>query len=249
MSTADVELLGPPDADDIYHPEFAVVLRGYDPEEVRSYVINVANHIEGLQRQLMDTRDQIEAARRQTAMAKEAAYQQLGQHMADLLHHADQEAERLRREGADDARRRMSEAQREAERLRRESEEAAEELRRRGEEMLWRAKTQTERVLGGLAVKRDQMLGELEGTRERLGTLVGQLDGTITITREEAERDLGAVEDVTAEAEAAMREVQESTVAPASDTRQTDELLDSMEGFDLVLPDLKIDEEGEVEEP
>ena len=120
MSTADVELLGPPQADDIYHPEFAVVLRGYDPEEVRAYVINVANHIEALQRQMMDAREQIEAARRQTATAKEAAYQQLGQHMADLLHHADQEAERLRREGADDARRRMSDAQREAERLARE---------------------------------------------------------------------------------------------------------------------------------
>lgn len=246
MSTADVELLGPPQADDIYHPEFAVVLRGYDPEEVRAYVINVANHIEALQRQMMDAREQIEAARRQTATAKEAAYQQLGQHMADLLHHADQEAERLRREGADDARRRMSDAQREAERLARESEESAEELRRRGEEMLWRAKTQTERVLGGLALKRDQMLAELQGTRERLGALMGQLDGAIVITREEADRDRGAVEEVTAEAESAMREVQEHAISPASDIRQTDELLDSMEGFDLVLPDLKIDEEGEV---
>ncbi len=246
MSTADIELMGPPEADDIYHPEFAVVLRGYDPEEVRAYVINVANHIEGLQRQLSDSREALEAARRQTAMAKEAAYQQLGQHMADLLHHADQEAERLRREGADDARRRMSDAQREADQLRRTSEESAEELRRRGEEMLWKAKTQTERVLGGLALRRDQMLHELEGTRERLGALVGQLDGTISVTQEEAERDQSAVQDVTAEAEAAMREVQEAAVAPASDTRQTDQLLDSMEGFDLVLPDISIDEEGEI---
>ena len=112
VHTTDIDLLGPPQADDLYNPEFAVVLRGYDPEEVRAYVQNVATHIEAIQRQLSEARDQIEAGRRQYMAAKEAAYKQLATQLADLLHTADLEAERLKREGAEEAARTTSEAER-----------------------------------------------------------------------------------------------------------------------------------------
>jgi DivIVA domain-containing protein len=238
--------MGPPQGDDIFHPEFAVVLRGYDPEEVRAYVLNVANHIEGLQRQVDELRDQIDEAHREAAAAKEAAYHQLGSKMADLLHAADGEAERLRRDGAEEARRRTAEAQQQADRTMREAEENADEVRRRGEEMLARAKAETERVLGGLSAKRDEMLRELEGTRARLSSLLSQLEGTIAATQQEASYDEAAVGQVTAEAESTMREIHGESVAPASDLRQTDELLESVEGFDLVMPDVRIDEDGGV---
>ncbi len=288
MSTADVELLGPPQADDLYNPEFAVVLRGYDPEEVRAYVQNVATHIEALQRQLTDARDQVEAGRRQYMAAKEAAYKQLATQMAELLHTADTEAERLKREGAEEAGRKTAEAERIAFQLRREAEDHAETLRRDGEETLWRARAEAERILGGLAVKRDELLKELEATRGRLRGVLGSLESTITSTRDDAKRGSEAPAELVehARSEVATMEpprtdqavvdergapaiedgdvaiVAEATAdapeaSPASliwdraeeskrDRAKQDDLLGSVEGFDLVLPDVRIDEDGDV---
>lgn len=291
MSTADIDLLGPPQADDLYNPEFAVVLRGYDPEEVRAYVQNVATHIEAIQRQLHDARDQIEAARRQYMAAKEAAYKQLATQMADLLHTADMEAERLKREGSEEAARTTSEAERIAFQTRREAEDHAEELRQEGEETLWRARAENDRILGGLSVKRDEILKELEATRGRLRGVMASLESTITVTREEAKRGSEAAvlvaeqahQEVTAmeppgaaaiavdetAPDAAPADVApivldgdptvlaQETIAgpeasasawtgPRSERGQRDAMLESIEGFDLVLPDIRIDEEGEL---
>ena len=294
MSTADVELLGPPQADDLYNPEFAVVLRGYDPEEVRAYVQNVATHIEALQRQLTDARDQIEAGRRQYMAAKEAAYKQLATQMAELLHTADTEAERLKREGAEEAGRKTAEAERIAFQLRREAEDHAETLRRDGEETLWRARAEAERILGGLAVKRDELLKELEATRGRLRGVLGSLESTISATRDDAKRGSEAPAELVEHARSevatmeppaptsehapvaergapAMEEEDVAVIAGATDAEATDapevspasliwdrtdepqrertkqdDLLGSVEGFDLVLPDVRIDEDGDV---
>jgi DivIVA domain-containing protein len=293
MSTTDVDLLGPPLADDLYNPEFAVVLRGYDPEEVRAYVQNVATHIDALQRQLRDARDQIEAGRRQYMAAKEAAYKQLATHMADLLHTADLEAERLRREGSDEADRVRSEAERIAAQTRRDADSQADLARREGEEMLWRARAETERILGGLALKREEMLKELEATRGRLRGVMASIESTILATQEDARRgqeaamqlvdrahtEVGAMEPPPHTAEPGPEpsplvpefphqeraELAQETIsdiaydeegAPAEapawetlDAPSADERITSVEdGFDLVLPDIRIDEDGEVGE-
>jgi DivIVA domain-containing protein len=287
VSTADIDLLGPPLADDLYNPEFAVVLRGYDPEEVRAYVQNVATHIEALQRQLRDARDQIEAGRRQYMAAKEAAYKQLATHMADLLHTADLEAERLRREGEEEADRTRSEAERVAHLTRREAESLADQMRREGEETLWRARAETERILGGLAVKREEMLKELESTRGRLRGVMASLESTINATQEDARRgseasmqvmerarsEVGLMEpppyssepdpgpgprmpDQPADERAAVAQAAISEIAePESDPTAAWDTLgaplgvdrpSSEDAFDLVLPDIRIDEDGEV---
>jgi DivIVA domain-containing protein len=282
VSTADIDLLGPPQADDLYNPEFAVVLRGYDPEEVRAYVQNVATHIEAIQRQLREARDQIEAGRRQYMAANEAAYKQLATQLADLLHTADLEAERLKREGAEEAARTTSEAERIAHQTRREAEEHAEELRHEGEELLWRSRAESDRILGGLSIKRDEILTELEATRGRLRGVMASLESTITVTREEAKRGAEAavevadrareevalleppptvvVADVPPSAEEERAAVAQETIAemaqadsqngawdrPRSERGQRDAMLESLEGFDLVLPDIRIDEDGEL---
>jgi DivIVA domain-containing protein len=187
-------------ADDLYNPEFAVVLRGYDPEEVRTYVQNVATHIDGLQRQLREAHEQVEAGRRQYMAAKEAAYKQLATHMADLLHAADMEAERLKREGQEEASKATSEAERVSLQMRREAETEAERLRREGDEMLWRAKSETERTLGGLTAKREEMLKELEATRGRLRGVMASLESTIDSTRDETKRGAEAAAALTQQA-------------------------------------------------
>ena len=280
VSTADIDVLGPPQADDLYNPEFAVVLRGYDPEEVRSYVQNVATHIETIGRQLHDARDQIEAGRRQYMAAKEAAYKQLATQLADLLHTADLEAERLKREGAEEAARTTSEAERIAAQTRREAQEHADALRNEGEELLWRSRAESDRILGGLSIKRDEILTELEATRGRLRGVMASLESTITVTRDEAKRgseaavelaerahdEVSALEPphtVIPEDTAPVPQEEGATVAEDTDagvaenltrnlawevpqTDRRDAMLESIDGFDLVLPDIRIDEEGEL---
>jgi DivIVA domain-containing protein len=291
VSTADIDLMGPPLADDLYNPEFAVVLRGYDPEEVRSYVQNVATHIDALQRQLRDARDQIEAGRRQYMAAKEAAYKQLATHMADLLHTADLEAERLRREGSDEADRVKSEAERIASQTKRDADSHADQMRREGEETLWRARAETERILGGLSLKREEMLKELEATRGRLRGVMASIESTILATQEDARRGQEAAMQLVDRArnEVGMMEPPPHTSEPGPDPVPTvpefphqeraelaqeaitdiaaqeealppvwealeapvvaDDRITSVEdGFDLVLPDIRIDEDGEVGE-
>jgi DivIVA domain-containing protein len=288
VSTADIDLLGPPLADDLYNPEFAVVLRGYDPEEVRAYVQNVATHIDALQRQLRDARDQIEAGRRQYMAAKEAAYKQLATHMADLLHTADLEAERLRREGSDEAEQVKSEAERIAAQTRRDADSQADQARREGEETLWRARAETERILGGLALKREEMLKELEATRGRLRGVMASIESTILATQEDARRGQEAavqlvdrahtevgkmdppphtsepgpaptpmVPDVPQQDRAELAQetitdiAQDESPPPVWEALQpsADERITSVEdGFDLVLPDIRIGEDGEIAE-
>ena len=244
MSTVDVQVLGPPQADDVLHPEFAVVLRGFDPEEVRDYVDQVADRIERLQGELREARAQIEAVKRQFGAAKEAAYKQLATQMAELLHTADQEAERLRREGMEDAARRTAEAARHADAVRTEAEDAAEEIhhaaeleaeamRNEGREVLWRARSEAERIFGGLSIHREQMLGELEATGARLTAVLQQLGSVIEITRHEAEEGppIGSI----------VGNGEGPDAQPAVAARSAD-LLGSMEGFDLVLPEVRIEE-------
>lgn len=235
MSTTDVDLMGAPLADDLYNPEFAVVLRGYDPEEVRTYVQNVATHIDGLQRQLRDAHEQVEAGRRQYIAAKEAAYKQLATHMADLLHAADMEAERLKREGHEEAGKATSEAERVSMQMRREAETEAERLRREGEEMLWRARSETERTLGGLTAKREEMLKELEATRGRLRGVMASLESTIDATRDETKRGAEAASVVTEQAQAEVASLAAPMAAEAPGAAASEPAPD--EAFDMGAPE------------
>src|SRR5439155_17728485 len=203
--------------------------------------------------------------------------------MADLLHTADMEAERLKREGAEEAERAKSEAERIAYQLRREADVQAEQMRREGEEMLWRATAETDRILGGLAVKREEMLKELEATRGRLRGVMSNLESTITVTRDEAKRGSEAAGQVAERAHAEVGQLEPpprlsepappatppwESEPPDSDraavaqeeisdiafgaappaweaaTRgvaaERPDMLESVEGFDLVLPDIRI---------
>ena len=105
MSTADLELFGPPDADG--SPRFTQVLRGFDPEQVRGYFLQLTARVDTLEAELEDAVSQRDAARRRYTMAKEDAYGQLATRMAELLKVADQQAEKIRREADEEARRRV----------------------------------------------------------------------------------------------------------------------------------------------
>jgi cell division septum initiation protein DivIVA len=222
MSTADLDIFGPPDATDP-HPRFNTVLRGFDPEQVRDHVAQLLARIEDLERELGEAEASRDAARRRYATAREDAYSQVAGQVADLLRAADQQAEKLRREAGEEAARRIAEAKQLAEQIQREAEDEAERLRRDGEDTLNRAREETERVLGGLTSRRDAVLGDIRATRDHLREVLEQLDGTVTLPEELGGIDAG--------------EGDSGDLAPLPTDLQADDLLDLSEGFDLVLPD------------
>jgi cell division septum initiation protein DivIVA len=222
MSTADLDIFGPPEAADPHHLRFNTVLRGFDPDQVRDHIGQLLARIEELERAVGEAEAGRDAARRRYASAREDAYGKVAGQVADLLRAADQQAEKLRREAEEESTRRVTEARQLAEQIQREAEDETDRLRRDGEATLERARLETERVIGGLSSRREAVLADIRSTRDHVRVILQQLDGTISLNEE------GGLEETPDE--------------PAEPGRlptdlQTDDLLDLSEGFDLVLPD------------
>jgi vacuolar-type H+-ATPase subunit H len=221
MSTADLEVFGPPDADG--SPRFAQVLRGYDPEQVRGYFLQLTARIDTLERELEDAFAQRDAARRRYSMAKEDAYNQLAARMAELLKVADQQAEKIRRDADEETRRRIDEARHLASQIQRESEGEAERLRQQSMDVLRQAEADRDRVLGGLTASRDAVVAELQATREHMVTVIQQLEVAMAVAQAAYPSD--ELVEGALEGEAGQEDP------------QADDLLGSSEGFEIVLPE------------
>ena len=234
MSTADLELFGPPDDD--ASPRFATVLRGFDPEQVRGYLLQYQARVDTLEQELEDMRGQRDQARRRYSMAREDAYNQLASRMAELLKVADAQADKIRREAEEEARRGVTEARQLAAQTVREAEAEAERLRQQGQELLASAQAQRDRVLGGLVATRDAAVAELLSTRDQILTVSRQLEVAVAV------------------AQAAQMEAEDEVVDvsdAAAEERQRDpddgDLLEQVEGFEIMLPEFMAKEEPDQE--
>jgi vacuolar-type H+-ATPase subunit H len=220
MSTADLELFGPPDADG--SPRFTQVLRGYDPEQVRGYFLQLTARIDTLERELEDAVSQRDSARRRYTMARDDAYNQLAGRMAELLKVADQQAEKIHREAEDESKHRLDEARHLATQIQRESEGEAERLRQQAMDVLRQAETDRDRVLGGLTASRDAVVAELQATREHMVTVIQQLEVAMAVAQAAYPTD-GLV-DLSGE-------------EGAGEDPQADDLLGRSEGFEIMIPE------------
>jgi vacuolar-type H+-ATPase subunit H len=219
MSTADLELFGPPDADG--SPRFTQVLRGFDPEQVRGYFLQLTSRVDSLEAELQDAISQRDAARRRYTMAKEDAYGQLASRMAELLKVADQQAEKIRRDAEEEARRRVDEARHLASQIQRESEGEAERLRQQAMDVLRQAEVDRDRVLGGLTASRDAVVAELQATKEHMVTVVQQLEVAMAV----------------AQAAYPNEQLGEFPEGNGAEDPQADDLLGRSEGFDIMIPE------------
>jgi cell division septum initiation protein DivIVA len=236
MSTADLELFGPPDEAEAEQPRFTTVLRGYDPEQVRNYVLHLSSRIEAYEHEIEEARSQRDAARRRYSMARDDAYGQLATRMADLLRTADQQADKIRREADDSARRTVDEARKLAGQIVREAEGEAERLQAQGQEALRQAVAQRREVLGGLVESRDSMLADLGAARDHLSAIVLQLDTAMTTARD------AVVDPATDD----LPEVDLGATDP-----KADDLLSLTEAFEIMLPEFMTveDQAGADDEP
>jgi DivIVA domain-containing protein len=233
VSTADLELFGPPDADGSF-PRFTTVLRGYDPEQVRDFALRLAARVDELERELEETRTQRDAARKRFGMARDDAYNQLGQRMADVLRMADQQAERIRREAEEEAKQRVSQSRQLAGQIEREAEEHALGLRTEGEEALQKANRAREELLGGLSASRDLALADMAAARDHLEGILERLGIAMDLARTARVAEAGNVVPETQD---------ESGADPQPEPApHVEDILVRTEGFDIMLPEFLLRE-------
>jgi DivIVA domain-containing protein len=181
MSTSDDMLLPPPpSAEQIRRREFATVRRGYDPEQVRTYLSSVADQIELMERELNQVRLELSSAASRGELITDQAtasppappaqdpYEALSKRFAGLIETADQEAEKMLENARAEAKRALDQARSEADRIRVGAQAHAEEGRQEVADLLERATTEADRVLSALGERRRSLASQLEGMRAKL---------------------------------------------------------------------------------
>ena len=205
MSTSDQDMLPPPpNAEQIRRREFATVRRGYDPEQVRTYLASIADQTELLERELNQVRLELTSAATRTPQADPQAavapappaedpYEALSKRFAGLIETADQEAVKILENAKSEARQALAEARSEADRIRVDAQAHAEEGRQEVADLLERATTEADRVLSTLGERRRSLTSQLQDMRAKLISMAEELAVPLEeAAREEKERTRAA---------------------------------------------------------
>lgn len=189
MPTSDLDMPLLPSAEQIRRREFATVRRGYDPQQVRTYLTSIAKQVGTLERELSQLRLEAGSAAARgeasTAMPPSAPapaasetgdpYDALSKRFAGLIEMADQEAERILENARSESELALDQARTEADRIRVDAQAHAEGSRQEGKDLLERARTESSRVLAGLGERRRELIRQLEEMRSRLLTVAEDL--------------------------------------------------------------------------
>ena len=179
MSATELDLPVLITSEQIRRREFVTTRRGYDPEQVRDYLENLADQVDLMAGMIRDARMETEALLRNDAEPKADPYELLARRVTGVIRSADEAAERFRLEARRDAETLMSEARADAERIRTEARAAADEARAHAERALQEAKEQASRTISGLSTRRDAVVEQLAEMRERLLGVAQDLEATI----------------------------------------------------------------------
>jgi len=94
--------------------EFAAARRGYDQEEVRSFLAAVAGHLRDQEDELRRRAALVDLLERKAASAQEAAYARVFRQMMEVVRTAEREAARIREQASQEARSILANAREEA---------------------------------------------------------------------------------------------------------------------------------------
>jgi DivIVA domain-containing protein len=205
MTDLDLPLL--PSAEQIRRREFATVRRGYDPDQVRDYLGQVAIQVETLETELRDERlgspgrttGQTPAVKpepkRTPAPAPAAAapattsdaYEKLSKRFATVLQTADAEAQRVAADAKAQAEKLVADARVEADKIRVDAQATAEATKAKSSAELDRAHEEARRLLGGLEQRRETMVTQMHEMQSKLITVAKELeipmdDDDLTVT-------------------------------------------------------------------
>jgi DivIVA domain-containing protein len=186
MSSAELDLPVLVTPEQIRRREFVTTRRGYDVEQVRDYLDQLAQQVEQMETLLRGARLQAGAVERAQAAPRKDPYQQLSERFADVLRTTDREADRVRREAKEEADRVLREARADADRIRLDASSRAEQAREEAERALREARSQADRTIAGLANRRDALVEQLAAMQERLLGVAHELEAAIVRPEDEA---------------------------------------------------------------
>jgi cell division initiation protein len=182
--TTNLDLPLLPSADQIRRREFATIRRGYDPDQVRDFLTQIAAQIEAIEIELREARMQLGVTAAATAAAKpveapvptEDPYDRLAQRFKDMIAAADRESEGIIAQAKTDAEDMLAAARTEADGVRLDAQSRAEELRQQADEYLTSAREESDRVLAGLAERRRHLAHQIEQMHEQLLAAAASLE-------------------------------------------------------------------------
>jgi cell division initiation protein len=249
MST-EIDLPFLPSAAQIRRREFASVRRGYDPDQVRDYLGQVAEQVETLEHDIREAK--LHPASGQAAEARnvpsgpppsEDPYERLSKRLTALLATADKEAEGILLEARADAARMLEEARSEADRIRVDAQARAEEARQQGNELLAKAKQEADGVLLGLSERRETLVQHLQDMQSRLVGVAKELEVAIEDPSGRSVVSKAVSEPTKLVASAAPADADADVDQPVNDDqdRHPDDGIDGLEGM---LPDDGLDMPG-----
>jgi len=205
-------------AEQIRRREFVTIRRGYDPDQVRAYLVQLADQIELMRVLLRDAQAEAQTARRTTEQPRQDPYQQLGERVASVIREADHVAEAITGEAHRDAERVTREARADADRIRTDAQSKAEESRSRAETAVRTARQEADRTIAGLSTRRDALVDQIASMQERLIGVARDLESAMDV--QFTIPDIPAIKDLLdepAEGAAADENASSKEIAPSAE--------------------------------
>jgi len=179
MSSTGLDLPLLPSAEQIRRRMFARVRRGFDPDQVHDYLMQIADQIETLEDEVREARLSAEAPAPQAAPVQRDPVSEMADRISDIVRTAERHAQERRAEVEEESRTILAEARAEADRIRLDAQGRAEELRQESSDMLTRARAEADRALGSLSVRRQDLMEEFRTMRERLLGVADDLEAVV----------------------------------------------------------------------
>lgn len=171
-------------AEQIRRREFVTTRRGYDPDQVRLYLEELADQIDVMASMIREARMEAETAVRPIAQPHVDPYERLAARVGSVIKEADETAERLRVEGRRDAERMLGEARDDADRIRTDAQAKAEQSRAQAQRAVDEAREHADRTVSGLATRRQAVVDQLAQMQERLLGVARDLEAAIDLPLE-----------------------------------------------------------------
>ena len=181
MSATNLDLPVLISSEQIRRREFVTIRRGYDPDQVRDYMEQLADQVELMQSLLREARQEAEAAMRANEKPRVDPYEELARRVSGVIREADTAAEQIRTGAREDAERMTVEARTDADRIRTDAQARAEETRASAEAAVQQARAEADQTIMGLATRRDALVEQLAGMQERLLAVARDLETTIEL--------------------------------------------------------------------
>jgi DivIVA domain-containing protein len=181
MSTTNLDLPVLISAEQIRRREFVTIRRGYDPDQVRGYLEQLADQIELMRVLLRDAQAEAQTALRTNEQSRRDPYQQLGERVASVIREADQVAETIKTEAHRDAELVTRDARAQADRIRTDAQSKAEDARSQAETAVRAAREEADRTIAGLSTRRDALMDQLASMQERLIGVARDLESAMDV--------------------------------------------------------------------